>query len=308
MGMIIDGKWSINDLVIQDGSYNRPKTVLREGFSSLEPGQTIPKNRYRLFISESCPWCHRVTLVHKLKGLQNLIPIHIVGEPRVQGYSLNKGHKVAVPGLSKSVTNLHELYSATVTDFTGRSTIPVLWDDKHGRILNNESSEILRLLNDLPVTPGDEVSDLYPATKRQKIEEWDNLLYDALNNGVYRTGFAQSQSVYNDAVTDVFQALDRLDRHFENNKFLIEDLITVADCKLYPTLIRFDPVYYSHFKCSLRQIRDYPNITRYLNDLDKQYGFADTVNLDAIRFAYFYNDRSINPFGIVPAASPRTSK
>ncbi|MBL4739373.1 MAG: glutathione S-transferase C-terminal domain-containing protein [Sneathiella sp.] len=268
----------------------------------------ISKNRYRLFISESCPWCHRVTLVHKLKGLQDLLPIHIVGEPRMQGYSLNKGHEVAVPGLPQQGTYLHELYSATETNFTGRSTIPVLWDDEAGCILNNESSEILRLLNELPATPDDEVPDLYPSAHRGEIDEWDNILYDALNNGVYRAGFAQSQSAYDDAVIQVFQTLDHLDRHFENNKFLIGDLVSMADCKLYPTLIRFDPVYYSHFKCSLRQIRDYSNITRYLGDLDQHYDFADTVNLDAIRFAYFYNDRSINPFGIVPKANAGNSK
>ncbi|MEH6404418.1 MAG: glutathione S-transferase C-terminal domain-containing protein [Sneathiella sp.] len=303
MGMIIDGRWSISDLTIQDGSYNRPKTTFRMGFPDLKKGGMIPKNRYRLFISESCPWCHRVTLVHKLKGLQDLLPIHIVGEPRVQGYALNKGQPVPIPGLSQQATYLHELYSASVTDFTGRSTIPVLWDDKEGCILNNESSEILRLLNNLPTASGGKALDLYPAAKRAEIDEWDDIIYDALNNGVYRTGFAQTQSAYEEAVTQVFQALDRLDHHFENHKFLISDLVTVADCKLYPTLIRFDPVYFSHFKCSVRPLRDYPNITRYIRDLDQQYGFADTVNMEAIRFAYFYNDRSINPYGIIPKAN-----
>lgn len=302
MGMIINGNWSAADLVIQNGSYKRPETTFRNPFPDLKQDGTLPKNRYRLFISESCPWCHRVTLVHKLKGLQNHLPIHIVGEPRVEGYSLKGGAAVTIPGISKKVTHLHEIYSATATNFRGRSTIPVLWDDKKGCIINNESSDILQLLNSLHPSHDGESLDLYPAAYLDEIDSWNAFLYGALNNGVYRTGFAQTQQAYDDAVTGVFQALDRLEHHFGHHKFLVDDLLTAADCRLYPTLIRFDPVYFSHFKCSLRPIRDYPNITRYIKDLNTCYGFAETVNMEAIRFAYYHNDRSINPFGIVPKA------
>ncbi len=300
MGMIINGNWSDTNQVMADGSYNRPSTSFRKTYLSTDKHGDLVAGRYTLFISLSCPWCHRVALVHQLKTLKKSLPLHIVGEPRLEGYALAGGDKCQIPALENPATFLHELYSASVPTFTGRSTIPVLWDNFLGEIINNESSDILQMLNAAAAADLEDPVDLYPAQLRQDIDQWNDLLYHGLNNAVYETGFAQTQTIYENSVQKVFKTLDRLENHLRARSFMVGDVLTETDCRLYPTLVRFDPIYHGHFKCSLKRIADYPSISRYIERLNETYGFQTTFDVEAARYAYFFNDRSINPYGIVP--------
>lgn len=300
MGMLVNGQWNDENQTIINGFYDRPISYFQNTHLSLTMKDNLASRRPLLFVSLSCPWCHRLTIIHHIKKLEPQLPLHIVGEPRQQGYALNGGEEISIPGISKPVRHLHELYTATVPDYTGRSTIPVLWDGDQGQIINNESTDLLHYLNDLPASPDGLDIDFFPPEQMTQMKEWDGILYDGLNNGVYEAGFAKSQDAYEKAVVKVFATLDQLEAHLENRNYMIGKSLTATDCRLYPTLVRFDPVYHSHFKCSLRRITDYPNLQRYMRILEQTFYLQKTVDMDVIRHAYFFNDRDINPTGIIP--------
>ena len=303
MGMLVDGVWVNQDRVIENGRFVRPDSAFRDAPSGEtdDPSSDL-KGRYVLFASLSCPWSHRTTLAHALKGLSGIVDLHIVGEPRTEGYALDGGQEVTVPGIPHPVWFLHQVYSASSPGYTGRTTVPVLWDSREGRIVNNESAEILRILNRCFDGAGASPTDLYPEARRGTIDRWNNAIYHRLNNGVYRAGFAETQSAYEDAVSDVFAMLNELEAHLSRCRYIAGEELCEADLRLFATLVRFDAVYHSHFKCSRRRIADYPVLSAYLEDLLSIPAIAATVDLDAIRHAYYFNDRTINPFGIVPVA------
>jgi putative glutathione S-transferase len=287
MGMLVNGVWHDEDppSVGEDGSFVRLESgfrdrVTRDGSS----GFKAEAGRYYLVTAPSCPWAHRTVLMRKLKGLEDAIPILQSDLPKGQGWAYSRGFDDLRP--VDGVFHVHQVYSAARPGFTGRATVPVLWDRETRTIVNNESSEIIRMLNSEFEEFGNAALDLYPAVLRGAIEETNAFVYDAINNGVYRCGFAKTQSAYE----------QRLGRH----RYLPGDRFTEADLRLFPTLIRFDAVYYSHFKCNLRRLADYRNLSNYTRDIYQMPGIVDTVDIPRIKLGYYGGMRNLNPSGIIP--------
>lgn len=259
-----------------------------------EPG------RYHLYVSRACPWAHRTIIVRMLKGLEDVVSLSVVDPVRDdRGWRFTEG-----PGHGPDPVNgfayLAEAYLRSDAGFDGRVTVPVLWDRETGTIVNNESSEIIRMLNSAFDEWGDASVDLYPEALREEIDRVNAHVYDHVNNGVYRAGFATTQDAYEEAATLLFAALDGLEERLGGLRYLVGDVITEADWRLFTTLIRFDPVYVGHFKCNLRRITDHPNLSGYLRELYQVPGVAGTVDLDHIKRHYYVTHRTINPTGIVP--------
>lgn len=265
-----------------------------------EPG------RFHLYVSRACPWAHRAIIVRMLKGLEDVITMSVVDPVRDErGWAFTEG-----PGHGLDPVNgfafLGEAYLATDPSFDGRVTVPVVWDRVRGRIVCNESSEIIVMLNSAFDEWGDASVDLYPAHLRAEIDEVNDYVYANVNNGVYRAGFASSQRAYEHAFDRLFAALDRLDERLSAQRYLVGDTITLADWRLFTTLVRFDAVYVGHFKCNLRRIADYPNLAGYLRELYQVPGVAETVNFDHIKRHYYVTHDRINPMGIVPKGPEMT--
>jgi glutathionyl-hydroquinone reductase len=251
-----------------------------------EPG------RYHLYVSLACPWASRAVIVRKLKRLEDVLPMTVVDPIRD-----DRGWRFA--GGPDPVTGfqfLSEAYEATAPGFDGRVSVPVLWDTEERRIVNNESGDIIRMLGEW----SDEGPDLVPADLRAEIDELNELIYEAVNNGVYRAGFATTQEAYEEAFDELFAMLDELDERLATRRYLFGDRITESDWRLFVTLVRFDAVYVGHFKCNLRRIDDYEHLSGYLRDLYQQPGIADTVDFDHIKSHYYGTHPSINPTRIVP--------
>lgn len=310
MGFLKDGKWhdgwDYGDG--DDGAFERDDSIFRNwitpdgaagptgtgGFAA-EPG------RYRLYISLACPWAHRANIARHLKGLTGAIELVVV-HWRMQegGWSFRDGECVTPDPLS-GADNLHQIYTRAKPDYSGHVTVPVLWDTRTGTIVSNESADILRMLGTAFDACGANDLDLYPQGHRDEIDALNDRVYDTVNNGVYKAGFATSQTAYEDAVFPLFAMLDELEARLEGKDWLVGDQLTEADIRLWTTLIRFDPVYHGHFKCNIRRIADYPNLaafTRRIYDLD---GLAETVNFKHIRHHYYESHDTINPTGVVPA-------
>ena len=256
--------------------------------------------RYHLYVSLACPWAHRTLIFRKLKKLEDVISVSVV-EPVLSklGWEFGTG-----PGATLDTVNgkstLAEIYLLTNPRYTGRVTVPVLWDKKRRTIVNNESSEIIRMLNSAFDAFTDVRTDYYPLELRAEIDRINDIVYANVNNGVYRAGFATTQAAYEEAARALFATLDQLEERLSRQRYLVGRQITEADWRLFTTLVRFDAVYYSHFKCNLRRIADYPNLWNYLRDLYQVPGIADTVSLDHIKRHYYGSHRNINPTGIVP--------
>jgi glutathionyl-hydroquinone reductase len=285
------------------GAFVRPKSEFRDWVSS-DAGAAFPAEpgRYHLFVSLACPWAHRTITVRLLKGLEHVIGMSIADPLRDdRGWALR-----AVPGATGDRSGndfdyLSEAYAACRPGFEGRVTVPVLWDTQAKRIVNNESADIIVMLN----AAWDEWAehpelDLYPAPLRPEIDALAQRIYDRVNDGVYRSGFATSQEAYEDAVRPLFETLDELDLRLAGQRFLMGAEPTLVDWRLFTTLVRFDAVYHGHFKCNIRRIVDYPNLSAYLRDLYATPGVAETVDMDQIKRHYYVTHRSINPTGIVP--------
>jgi putative glutathione S-transferase len=264
-------------------------------------GYAAEPGRYHLYVSLACPWAHRTLIVRALKGLEEAIDVSIVDPIRDElGWAFRE-----VPGATVDRVNgwsyLSEAYTASGPGYEGRISVPVLWDTRTGRIVNNESADIIVMLNDaFDAYAGRPELDLYPAELRDEIDELNRVVYATVNNGVYRAGFASGQKDYDEAVHPIFETLDRLDEHVSSRRYLVGERQTLADWRLFTTLVRFDAVYVTHFKCNLRRIADYPHLSAYLRDLYQTPGVAETVDMDHIKRHYYLTHGGINPTGIVP--------
>lgn len=265
-----------------------------------EGGFAAEAGRYHLYVSYACPWAHRTLIFRALKGLESVISVSVV-HPLMPEQSWRFGD---YPGATEDHINhaeyLSENYLKANPNFDGVVTVPMLWDKKHNTIVSNESSEIIRMFNSAFNDFGKPEIDFYPQQHREEIDEVNQPIYDNLNNGVYRCGFAQSQEAYDSAYDRLFETLDSLELKLSRQRYLIGDSMTEADWRLFPTLVRFDAVYYSHFKTNKKRLMDYPNLWAYTRELYQLPGVAQTVNMDHIKYHYFASHRSINPTGIVP--------
>jgi len=307
MGKLIDGVW-------HDVGYDTKKTggrfVRREsqfrnwvtadgssGFAA-EPG------RYHLYVSLACPWAHRTLIYRRLKRLEAVIPVSVVHWHMAEnGWEFGTGDHGGSDCTGDRLggrTYLHQLYSDAEADYTGRVTVPVLWDTRTHTIVNNESAEIIRMFNSAFDAWGDAGLDLYPADLRGEIDALNETVFLKVNNGVYRAGFATSQAAYEEAFDDLFATLDELEAGLARRRYLLGDRLTEADWRLFTTLLRFDPVYYGHFKCNQRRLAEYPNLWAYTRELYQVPGVAETVNFRHIKHHYYVSHRTINPTGIVP--------
>ena len=254
----------------------------------------------KLYAALICPWATRTLIARSLFGLEELIPVSIV-EPQLTDYGWRfDSFPGSTPAQEENVEYIHQLYTASDSEFTGRATVPVLWDTENGRILNNESADILRIINsDLRPVHNSDI-DLYPESYQAEIDLFNERIYDSLNNGVYRAGFASSQAAYEEAYAEIFTTLDWLERYLEDREYVVGNRLTESDIRLFVTLVRFDPAYFSLFKTNRQLISDYLNISRYLNRLLQIPAFADNTSVSHIKAGY-YSIKALNPSGIVPA-------
>jgi putative glutathione S-transferase len=282
------------------GEFVRQQSAFRDRVTADgSSGYRAEPDRYHLYVSYACPWAHRTIILRKLKGLEDVIGMTVVDPIRDErGWAFTDA--AGGPDPINGFRFLSEAYHATDRRFDGRVTVPVLWDKKTKRIVNNESSEIIRMLNSEFDEWATGKADFYPEALREEIDAINADVYDNVNNGVYRCGFAASQEAYDEAFEKLFDALDRLEARLAERRYLTGDEPTEADWRLFTTLLRFDPVYVGHFKCNRRRLVDYPNLWAYTRDLYQTPGVADTVNLDHIKRHYYVTHRRINPTGVVP--------
>ncbi|VAX12992.1 Glutathione S-transferase, omega [hydrothermal vent metagenome] len=268
--------------------------------SSGEGGFKAEPGRYHLYVSYACPWAHRTLIYRALKGLENIISVSVVHPLMPEESWTFADYPAATGDTVNGCRTLQELYQIADAGFDGVVTVPVLWDKKHRTIVNNESSEIIRMFNSVFDEWGRADVDFYPAGLRDEIDAINKTVYDNINNGVYRAGFAKTQAAYESAYDNLFAALDKIEQRLSQQRYLTGDSITEADWCLFPTLLRFDPVYVGHFKCNKKRIVDYPDLWAYTRELYQYPGVAQTVNMDHIKFHYYGSHRMINPTGIVP--------
>lgn len=281
------------------GAFVRQQSAFRSWVKADGASEFAPEaGRYHLYVSLACPWASRAVIVRQLKGLQDAIPMTVVDPVRdARGWRFTPDEPDPINGFDF----LSQAYELTDPDFSDRVTVPLLWDTETNRAVNNESAEILRMLNsEFNEFAGNPDLDLYPEELREEIDALNERIYRSVNNGVYRAGFATSQAAYEEGFDELFDALDWLDGLLATHRYLLGDRITEADWRLFVTLVRFDPVYVGHFKCNLRRITDYPNLSGYLRDLYQQPGISQTVNFDHIKRHYYMTHPQINPTGIVP--------
>jgi len=303
--MLVNGKWSAEwhpvQATDQQGGFVRQTSSFRHWISADGSSAFAAEpDRYHLYVALICPWASRTLLARSLKGLDKVISVSVV-EPQLGAQGWRFGD---YPGADRDWLNkaeyLHELYTRADADFTGRATVPVLWDKKTQTIVNNESADILRMLNSGFGALADDRIDLYPEDLRAEIDALNESIYPRLNNGVYRTGFATTQVSYQQAFNDVFSQLDELELRLQDGRtFLLGERLTEADIRLFVTLVRFDAAYHGLFKCNLRRLRDYPLLDRYLKSMLSVSGVRQTVNIDHIKQGY-YSIKALNPNGIVP--------
>jgi glutathionyl-hydroquinone reductase len=301
MGQLIDGRWheARVDPKTDDGRWHRQQSSFRKWVSA-DAGAEYPaaKGRYHLYVSYACPWAHRTLVVRTLKGLEDVISYSVV-EPYMgkDGWSFSEG---GCEDPLYSAKLIHELYTRADPTFTGRVTVPVLWDKQRSTIVNNESADIIRILNEAFDQWGDASVDLRPKALRAEIEEVNARVYGSVNDGVYRCGFASTQEAYEEAFDALFETLDWLEERLSQARWLVGGRLSEADVRLWTTLARFDAVYLTHFKCNLRRLTEYPNLWGFTRDLYQQPGLAKTLRLDHIKEHYFKSHEGINPKGIVP--------
>lgn len=308
MGLLVEGRWhdqwyeSSKDGAFQREQAQRRNWVTADGTPgpSGVGGFAAEPGRYHLYVSLACPWAHRTLILRKLKGLDSLIDVSVVSYLMLEnGWTFDQSHGSTGDKLD-DLSFLHQRYTADTADYTGRVTVPVLWDKQQNRIVSNESAEIIRMFNSaFDGLTGNEL-DFYPEPLRAEIDGLNERIYPAVNNGVYRAGFATSQQAYEEAFDEVFAELDRLEQVLGAKRYLVGEYLTEADVRLFTTLIRFDAVYHGHFKCNLRQIADYPNLSNWLREMYQWPGIAETVDFTHIKNHYYGSHKTINPTGIVP--------
>lgn len=310
MGLLIDGQWTDQwyDTKSTGGRFVRTEAQFRnwitpdgspgptgEGGFQAEPG------RYHLYVSLACPWAHRTLIFRAIKQLDSMIGVSVVNPLMARhGWTFDPEEGV-VPDHVNHASYLHQVYTLAQPGYTGRVTVPVLWDKQRRTIVNNESSEIIRMLNSAFDDVGAAAGDYYPPDLRTQIDEINAQVYPDINNGVYRAGFATTQEAYNDAVADLFKALERIERRLLKQRYLTGARLTEADWRLFTTLLRFDPVYYGHFKCNIKRLVDLPALWGFTRELYQFPKVASTVDMRHIQAHYYRSHTQINPTGIVPA-------
>lgn len=302
MGRLVNGVWQTDPelATTKDGQFVRPDSTFRQQIQARDGSFPAEKDRYHLYVSYACPWAHRTLIMRELKCLQDVISVSVVdaflGE---QGWSFGVSGEDTVDSVNHK-RFLHEIYTLAMPDYTGKVTVPVLWDKKEKTIVNNESAEIIRFLNREFNAFCDENVDYYPEALQNEIDEINQFVYKNINNGVYKCGFAKSQKGYEAAFDHLFSALDTIDERLSKQRYLVGNQLTEADIRLFTTLVRFDAVYVGHFKCNLRRIDDYPQLAPYLRDLYQHRGFGNTVHMDHIKTHYYASHITINPTQIIP--------
>lgn len=309
MGLLVEGKWQDQwyDTKSTGGHFVRKDSQFRNWITADgsagptgEGGFKAEPNRYHLYISYACPWASRTLIIRKLKGLEDMISLSVVNPYMGEnGWTFEPGEGVIADPLLNA-DYLYQVYTHVDPTYSGRVTVPVLYDKKTGKIVNNESSEIMRMLNtafdEVGATPG----DYYPEALRAEIDAMNDKVYHGVNNGVYKAGFATKQEVYEEEVQKLFSVLDELEEHLNTRKYLVGEQLTEADWRLFVTLVRFDSAYYGHFKCNIRELREYPNLWRYTRELYNYPGIKETVNFYHIKHHYYGSHPTINPNRIVP--------
>jgi putative glutathione S-transferase len=321
MGKLIEGRW-LTDAQVDafekqqyqenQGNFQRGTAKFRNWITadgsagkSGVGGFKAETGRYHLFAALNCPWAHRTLIYRSIKGLEDVISCSLVKPLRNdQGWVFDKSGRFSDD--LYQLENMHSLYSKAAPDYTGRVTVPVLWDKQQKKIVSTESSEIIRMFNQAFNQITNNKEDYYPQQLAVEIDELNQFIYDNLNNGVYQAGFARSQLAYDEAVTKVFMALETIEARLSTSSFLLGEHVTEADWRLLPTLVRFDVGYYSAFKCNIKAIRDYPNLTRYLQRLVDIPGVSQTIDLDVYRKGYHSTSPLRNPHGIVPVGMSST--
>jgi putative glutathione S-transferase len=303
MGLLIDGVWHDKwyDTTKSGGRFVRSEAQFRHRVTSDgSSGFKAEPGRYHLYVSLACPWAHRTLIYRQLKGLSDHITVSVVNPLMLEhGWTFEPAPGVIADPIH-GADYLHQIYTAAEHEYSGRVTVPILWDRETATIVNNESSEIIRMLDSEFDEVGAAGPRFCPDEMRDEIDAINATIYDAVNNGVYKAGFATSQEAYDEAVTTLFGALEDLESRLETNRYLLGNRLTEADWRLWTTLLRFDPVYVGHFKCNLRRIADFPNLAGFTRELYQIPGVAETVNLDHIKNHYYRSHPTINPTGIVP--------
>lgn len=312
MGLLVDGEWHDRwyDTDKTEGKFVRSKAQFRNWITADgaagpdgKSGFKAEAGRYHLYGSYACPWVHRVLIFRKLKGLEEMIDVSFVHWYMAEhGWTFEKDEDGIVGDKQFGLEYAHQIYTKADPKYSGRVTVPIIWDKQQQTIVSNESSEIIRMLNSAFDQIGAKPGDYYPEAHREEIDQINDRVYNTLNNGVYKCGFATSQKAYDEAVEPLFETLDWLEERLATRRFLVGDQPTEADWRLFPTLLRFDPVYVGHFKCSKKRIVDYPNLWAYTRDLYQWPGIADTINLDHVRKHYHISHDTINPHRILPVA------
>lgn len=285
------------------GEFLRKASVFRDWIKSDGSTPFTPEaNRYHLYVSLACPWAHRTIIVRKIKGLEKIISINVVnyllGD---EGWRFDPSVPDATADEINNFKRLREVYEKADPTYTGRATVPILYDKKLQTIVNNESSEIIRMLNsEFNAFAERPELDLYPEALRKEIDDVNSWIYTSINNGVYRCGFATTQAAYDHAYGELFNALDKVEDILSKKRYLVGKHFTEADIRLFTTLVRFDPVYHGHFKCNKKKLIEYPNISQYLRDIYQTLGIGQTVNLTHIKNHYYMSHKHVNPTGIVP--------
>ncbi|MTI09991.1 glutathione S-transferase family protein [Curvivirga aplysinae] len=303
MGLLVDGQWQDvwYDTKSTDGKFIRKESSFRNWVTADgTDGFKAEADRYHLYVSLACPWAHRTLIFRKLKGLEDIIPISVVHwGMHDQGWTFHEGKGVIADPIHHAEF-MHQVYTKADPNYTGRVTVPVLWDKKEQTIVSNESSEIIRMFNSAFDDVGAKSGDYYPEALRAEIDDMNDKTYGDVNNGVYKAGFATTQEAYEEAVAVLFDRLDWLEEHLSKNRYLVGGQITEADWRLFTTLVRFDPVYVGHFKCNIRQIQQYQNLWNYTRELYQITGVAETVNMHHIKHHYYGSHDTINPTLVVP--------
>ncbi len=310
MGLLVEGRWQDRwyDTAATGGRFIRKDSAFRNWVTrdgapgpSGQGGFAAEAGRYHLYVSLACPWAHRVLIMRALKGLEDAIGVSVVHWRMLdEGWTFEDGPGV-VPDPVLGARVLHQVYTAAEPTYTGRVTVPVLWDRKRGTIVSNESAEIIRMLNDAFDGVGARPGDYRPAALRDEIDAVNARVYDEVNNGVYKAGFATTQAAHDEAVAALFGALDWLEARLAGRRFLAGAALTEADIRLFTTLVRFDAVYVGHFKCNIRRLADHLHLSAYARDVFQWPGVAATVDFEHIKRHYYESHRSLNPTGIVPA-------
>lgn len=304
MGQLIDGIWKVDEIRPNkvDGTYKRENSVFRDWISEEEGAEFLPESgRYHLYISHACPWAHRTLIFRVLKNLEDHISVDVVHPEMLKnGWAFDTKFSDTTGDSLYGKEFLSEIYTQANNNITCRVTVPILLDKKSKKIVSNESADIIRIFNSSFDKITGNTEDFWPKNLQKEIEPINKRIYETLNNGVYRAGFATSQSSYDEAVTKLFDTMEWLEEILSNNRFLLGDRVTEADWRLFPTLARFDSVYHFHFKCNRKRLIDYKNLWAYTRDLYQTFGISKTVHLNHAIRHYYYSHASINPHQIIP--------